>query len=146
MRVVVVEELGVVDEELDVVVVVVEGGTVLVVVVVGGVPVEITRLTTVPGATEVLAGGLVDTTTPAGYCVDDSRVGEDPTLRPALPIALPACDWLSPLTFGTDTLGRPEETMRVTVPPSLTLVPAFGLVLITVPYATVVLDLVTTVD
>jgi hypothetical protein len=104
LTVVVVDEFGVV------VVVVVEEGVVVVVVVVGGVPEEMIRLTEVPGATEVLAGGVVEITSPLGYCVDDCVVGFDPTTRPALPMALPACDWLNPATFGTSTLGRPDET------------------------------------
>jgi hypothetical protein len=60
-------------------------------------------------------------------------------------MAVVAAAWVSPTTFGTDTLAGPLEITRFTAEPIFTPVPAVGFSLITSPEVTVLLDAVVTV-
>src|SRR6059058_4425286 len=110
-------------------------------------PVETTRLTAEPFATLVPAAGLSLITLPDSTVVLDCIVTV-PAVRPALVRALVAAACVWPTTFGTATGvggGAPLETTRLTAEALVTLVPAAGLSLITLPEATVVLDCIVTV-
>src|SRR5438067_1673408 len=107
-----------------------------------GAPLETTRLTAEPFATLVPAAGLWLITLPEATVVLDCCVTA-PTVRPALVMALVAAACVWPTTFGTATGGggvAPHETTRLTAEALVTLVPAAGLSLITLPEATVLLD------
>ena len=107
-------------------------------------PVEITRFTAEPTLTLVPAVGLSLITLPAATVLLDCCVTV-PSTKLALVIVVVAAACVVPTTFGTATLAKPLETTRFTAEPTLTLVPAVGLSLITLPEATVLLDAVVTV-
>ena len=107
----------------------------VVVVVVGGGPVDTAMSTALPGGTLAPVPGLDDTTTgPARYCVDDTERDVPHARGPALARVCPATAWDRPTSDGTMALAGPDETVRVTAEPWLTLVPDVGLVLSTVPF------------
>ncbi len=108
----------------------------VVVVVGGGGPDDTAMLTWLPGVTDAPVPGFDDTTTPAGYCADETDVTV-PRLSPALPRAWPAAPWDRPISDGTMTFAGPPDTVKVTADPWLTLVPEAGFVLSTVPVSTV---------
>src|SRR6185369_3994100 len=67
------------------------------------------------------------------------------TTSPTVVMAVVAAVCVRPTTFGTETLGGPLDTTRLTAEPAFTCVPAAGFSLITLPAGTVALDaLVTT--
>jgi hypothetical protein len=107
-------------------------------------PLETTKLTAEPTLTLVPAVGLSLITLPAATVLLDAVVTV-PTTKPAPVIAVVAAACESPTTFGTDTCAGPLDTTKLTDEPTLTLVPAVGLSLITLPEATVLLDAVVTV-
>ena len=78
-------------------------------------------------------------TSPAVTVLLDCRVMV-PTTKPTPVIAEVATACVSPMTFGTETCAGPLEITRLTAEPTLTLVPAAGFSLITLPAATVLLD------
>jgi len=104
--------------------------------VTGAGPVETTRLTAEPELTLVPALGLSLITLPDAT-VELLAVVTVPTTSPAPVMAVVAAAWVSPTTLGTETCAVPVETTRLTAEPELTLVPALGLSLITLPDATV---------
>src|SRR6185503_15184593 len=67
-----------------------------------------------------------------------------PSTSPALVMAVVAAACAKPTTFGTETLGGPLDTTRLTADPAFTCVPAAGLSLITLPAGTVLLAAVVT--
>ena len=102
-------------------------------------PVETTRLTGEPELTLVPALGLSLITSPDAT-VELLAVLTVPSGSPAAMMAVVAAAWVSPTTLGTvSTPAPPEpaETTRLTAEPELTLLPAPGLSLITLPDATV---------
>jgi hypothetical protein len=107
-------------------------------------PVEITRFTAELTFTLVPAAGLSLITLPDATVLLDA-VATVPTTKPAPLIAVEAAACVSPTTFGTATLAGPVETTRFTAEPTFTLVPAVGLSLITLPFATVLLAALVTV-
>jgi hypothetical protein len=104
-------------------------------------PVEITRLTAEPRLTVVPAVGLSLITLPEATVELDAVVAV-PTSKPAPVVAVVAAACVFPTTFGT---AGPVEITSLTAEPRLTVVPAVGLELITLPEATVELDAVVTV-
>src|SRR3954465_6107588 len=102
-------------------------------------PEETTRATALPVFTCVPATGVWLITDPAAPVVLDAFVIA-PTVRPAFVIAVLAAVCVRPVTLGTATCGRPEETTSATALPMFTCVPAPGDWLITEPAGTVVLD------
>jgi len=117
---------------------------VIVKLLVGAGPVETTRFTEEPTATDVPASGASLITLPEGTVLFDP-VDTVPTTRPAPLIDVDAAVWVSPTTFGTKTVAGPVETTRFTEEPTATDVPASGASLITLPEGTVLLDPVDTV-
>ena len=107
-------------------------------------PLETTMLTAEPTLTLVPAVGLSLITLPEATVPLEALVTV-PSTKPAPVIAVVAAACVSPTTFGTDTFAGPLETTRFTADPTLTLVPAVGVSLITFPEATVLLDAVVTV-
>ena len=103
-----------------------------------------TRFTAEPRFTLVPAVGLWLITSPAATVLLVAVVTV-PSNKPAPVMAVVAAAWVSPTTFGTETLAGPVEMIRFTVEPVFTLVPAVGLWLITSPAATVLLVAVVTV-
>ena len=100
-----------------------------------------TKLTPEPSVTLAPAVGFELITMP-GATVELAAVVTVPTTRPAPVIADAAEACVCPTTFGTT---GPVETTRLTAEPRLTLVPAAGFSLITLPAETVELDPVVTV-
>src|SRR5262245_59563706 len=82
-------------------------------------------------------------TDPDGTVVLDAVVTA-PRVRFAAVIALVAAACVRFTTFGTATIGGPDDTTSATALPDATCVPAAGLWLITDPDGTVVLDAVVT--
>src|SRR3984885_4527283 len=109
---------------------------------VGG-PVETTRFTADPIATDVPASGLSLITLPDATVLLDAVVTV-PRTKPTPVIAVVAAACVAPTTFGTGTVGGPVETTRFTADPIATDVPASGLSLITLPDGTVLLGAVGT--
>jgi hypothetical protein len=107
-------------------------------------PLETTMFTAEPTLTLVPAVGLSLITLPEATVLLEALVTV-PSTKPAPVIAVVAAACVSPTTFGTDTFAGPLETTRFTADPTLTLVPAVGVSLITFPEATVLLDAVVTV-
>jgi hypothetical protein len=107
-------------------------------------PVETTMFTEEPTFTLVPAAGLSLMTSPEATVLLEAVVTV-PSTKPALVMAVVAAACVSPTTFGTDTLAGPLETTMLTAEPTLTLVPAVGLSLMTLPAATVLLVAVVTV-
>src|SRR4029079_9581284 len=99
-------------------------------------PVETTRATALPAATEVPATGFCEITLPAGTVAEACCVIV-PTTSPALMIAVVAAACVKPTTFGTLTGAGPVETTRFTALPAATDVPATGFCEITLPAGTV---------
>src|SRR4029077_10769580 len=97
-----------------------------------------TSATALPTLTCVPATGVWLITDPAGTVVLVAVVIA-PTVRFAPVIAEEAAACVRPVTLGTATCGRPEETTSATALPTLTCVPATGVWLITDPAGTVVL-------
>src|SRR5271154_4710229 len=102
---------------------------------VGG-PVETTRFTADPIATDVPATGLSLITLPDGTVLLDAVVTV-PRTRPTPVIALVAAACVSPTTVGTATFGDPVETAISTPYPLGAVAPSTGLSLITLPDGTV---------
>ena len=102
-------------------------------------PLEITRFTAEPTFTLVPAAGFSLITSPEGTVLLDAIVTV-PSTKPAPVTAVVAAACVSPTTFGTNTFAGPLETTKFTAEPILTLVPATGLSLMTLPAATVLLD------
>jgi hypothetical protein len=107
-------------------------------------PVETTMLTALPVLTLVPAVGDSLMTLPEAT-VPLLAVVTVPTTKPAPVIEVLAAACVKPTTFGTDTCAGPVETTMLTALPVLTLVPATGDSLITLPEATVPLLAVVTV-
>jgi hypothetical protein len=107
-------------------------------------PVETTRLTAEPELTLVPALGLSLITLPDAT-VALLAVVTVPTTSPAPVMDVVAAAWVTPTTLGTAICAAPVETTRLTVEPELTLVPALGLSLMTLPDATVALLAMVTV-
>src|SRR3954466_7858662 len=82
-------------------------------------------------------------TEPAVTVVLDAVVTA-PTVSSAFVIAVVAAAWVRPTTFGVATCGGPDETESATALPMTTCGPAAGVLLITQPAGTVVLDAVVT--
>src|SRR4029077_14401665 len=101
-----------------------------------GKPEETTSATALPTLTCVPATGVWLITDPAGSVVLVAVVIA-PTVRFAPVIAEDAAAWVRPVTLGTATCGKPEETTSATALPTLTCVPATGVWLITEPAGTV---------
>ena len=97
-----------------------------------------------PTFTLVPAVGLSLITLPEATVLLDAVVTV-PSTKPTPVSAVVAAAWVSPTTFGTDTLAGPLEMTRFTAEPIFTPVPAVGVSLITSPQATVLLDAVVTV-
>jgi hypothetical protein len=95
-------------------------------------------LTAEPGLTLVPALGFSLITSPDAT-VALLAVLTVPSASPAATMADVAADWVSPTTLGTVTGAGPVETTRLTAELELTVVPALGLSLITLPDATVAL-------
>src|SRR5664279_3138358 len=98
--------------------------------------------TELPGVTDAPVSGLDEMTRPAAYwfeAADDTP----PTLSPAFPSATPAAGSDRPTSDGTSTSAGPDDTVRTTVLPWGTEVPADGLELSTVPFWTVLVLLYT---
>src|SRR3954465_12077516 len=102
-------------------------------------PEETTSATALPVFTCVPATGVWLITDPDGTVVLDAVVIA-PTVRPAFAIAALAAVCVRPVTLGTATCGRPEETTSATALPMFTCVPATGVRLITDPAGHVVRD------
>jgi hypothetical protein len=107
-------------------------------------PLETTKLTAEPAFTLVPATGFSLITLPEAT-VPLEAVVTVPTTNPAPVIAVLAALCVSPTTLGTDTFAGPLDTTKLTAEPTLTVVPATGFSLITLPEATVLLDAVVTV-
>jgi hypothetical protein len=110
----------------------------------GAGPLDTTRFTAVPGATDCPAAGfwlmtLPDATVELDCCVTL------PTTSDAPVIALAAAACVSPVTFGTETGAGPLDTTRFTDVPGATDCPAVGFWLMTLPAATAELDCCVTV-
>src|SRR5579863_10044391 len=111
-----------------------------------GVRLETTRLKNEPGITFVPAGGLCDTTSPAGIVDENTVTGEDPSPRPAAVSEAMAAACVSPTTLGTVTMGGgPEDTVRKTGEPAGAAAQAAGDWKMTVPEGTVAEACVVTV-
>jgi hypothetical protein len=96
-----------------------------------------------PTTTEAPAAGDSLMTLPEGTVALEAAVTV-PRTRPTPPMEPVAAAWLRPTTLGTWTYCGPEETTRLTVEPTLMMVPAAGDSLITLPEATVLLEAVVT--
>ena len=105
----------------------------------GSGPCDTTKSTALPALTEVPATGFWLMTSPTAAVVWYAPVTA-PTMRSAPVSAASAADWVRPTTSGAITScggSEPLETTMLTLPPLLTIVPAVGLWLMTLPVATV---------
>src|SRR5262249_44454313 len=93
--------------------------------VTGGGPDETTIANALPTTTWVPAIGFWLITEPVGT-VELGAVVMEPTVRPALAIAVDAAACVRPTTFGAATFGGPDETTSATALLIATCVPAVG--------------------
>src|SRR5262249_21845279 len=89
-------------------------------------PVDNVRFTALPGCAVEPPAGLCETTDPDGTVALDTRVSV-PTTSPAFVIDVVAAACVELTTLGTRTGGGPDDTVRLTELPEVTLVSAAGL-------------------